>query len=45
MVPPDLPFFLKTEDSFVDEWKKFLEDGNYAKKVKFYVNPKPKTLD
>ncbi len=45
MIPPDLPFFIKTENSFLTEWKKFLEDPEFAKKTKFYVNPKPKTLE
>lgn len=45
MVPPDLPYFIKTEDSFLAEWKKFLEDNNYARKSKFYINPKPKNIE
>lgn len=45
MISPDLPYFIKTEQSFIAEWQKFIEDTDYAKKSKFFVNPKPKVLD
>ena len=44
MVAPDLPYFIKTEDSFMQEWKQFIEKPKHAQKTKFYVNPKPKKL-
>ena len=44
MLPPDLPYFIKTEGSFTQEWKRFLENPDYARKAKFYLNPKPKKL-
>lgn len=24
MIPPDLPYFIKTEQSFIAEWQKFI---------------------
>jgi hypothetical protein len=44
MIPPNLPFFIKTENSYLDEWQKFITNADYAKKSKFYLNPLPKTL-
>ena len=44
MMAPDLPYFIKTEGSFAAEWCKFLENPEYAKKSKFYLNPTPKKL-
>lgn len=29
-LPPDMPYFIKTEHSFVQEWKKFVSDSKHA---------------
>ena len=45
-LPPDLPYFIKTELSFNEEWKLFLTQSAYAKeKAKFYLSPTPKSLE
>lgn len=41
-LPPDMPYFIKTELPFSLEWRKFIRDSNYAKnQAKFYLNPNP----
>ena len=45
MIPPNLPFFIKTERSYLEEWEKFITNTEYARKCKFYLNPLPKTLN
>lgn len=45
MVSPDLPYFIKTERSYNEEWVKFISDTDYARKSKFYLNPQPKKLE
>lgn len=44
MISPDLPYFIKTQNSYIEEWNKFITNNDHAKKCKFYVNPQPKTL-
>lgn len=44
MISPDLPYFIKTEKSYLQEWSKFIANNDYAKKCKFYLNPQPKNL-
>ena len=29
-IPPDMPYFIKTELSFTDEWKKFIKNPAHA---------------
>lgn len=45
MISPDLPYFIKTERSYLEEWGKFISNNEYARKCKFYINPQPKTLE
>jgi hypothetical protein len=40
-LPPDMPYFIKTELSFGEEWEKFVTSTSYAKDCKFYLNPTP----
>jgi hypothetical protein len=42
MLPPDLPFFIKSEESFEAEWRSFL--ATPSPNYKFYLNPSPKSL-
>lgn len=30
-IPPDMPYFIKTELSFTDEWRKFVTSPSHAK--------------
>lgn len=42
---PDMPYFIKTEGTFLEEWKKVLMIPNYAKdKAKFYLNPVARSI-
>ncbi len=43
MMSPDMPYFIKTETSFLTEWMQFLKAP--STQVKFYLNPNPKTLN
>jgi len=40
-IPPDLPYFIKTQNSFQKSWQKFIK-GRYD--YKFFVNPNPNYL-
>jgi CO dehydrogenase/acetyl-CoA synthase epsilon subunit len=45
MIAPDLPYFIKTEGSFIEEWKNFIRNvRGEAKQARFYLSPSPQIL-
>lgn len=41
-MPPDMPYFIRTESAFTEEWKKFVQNSSYAKNhARFYLNSNP----
>lgn len=45
-LPPDMPYFIKAEGTFMEEWKKVLMIPGYAQNhAKFYLNPVARCLE
>lgn len=45
MIAPDLPYFIKTEGSFIEEWKNFIRNvRGEAEQARFYLSPSPQIL-